>query len=326
LGTVSLVTNNNLAVTGFSTTAFVGSEDTSGDAIVDVTGVQASVVEGDATSSLTATAFPTGVFAELNVPTVGNTTSGVGWGSNGWGEGTWDGGVIYISPVGVATFTAVGITTTTQSTTLTGLGASATLGTVEIDAKATVILTGEAALGVLETGVAVDADSNHGVVGEQATINIGAVSVIAKANIFPAGVEGVGNIGQVDQKTTNFVVTTGVNGEGQIGNATVSAKSITGISDVFGIGRVGNVSVNGSAVVNVTGVVGNTGLGEAEVDAESNVTVTGVVGTISLGSVAIRGKATVILTGVSATGRVARPLVWGLIDTSQNPNWVPIAA
>jgi hypothetical protein len=73
-------------------------------------------------------------------------------------------------------------------------------------------------------------------------------------------------------------------------------------------------------------VLGNTGLGEAEVNADSNVTVTGVAGTIFQGSVAISGKATVILTGVSATGRVARPLVWGLIDTSQNPNWVPIAA
>ena len=326
LGTVSLVTNNNLAVTGFSTTAFVGSEDTSGDAIVDVTGVQASVVEGDARSSLTATASPIGVFAGLNVPTIGNTTSGVGWGSNGWGEGTWDGGVVYVTPVGIAASGTVGATRTTQSVTLSGLSANAVVGDVEIDAKANVILIGERALGVLETGVAVDAGANHGVTGEQATINIGEVSVIAKANIFPAGVESIGAIGQVDQKTTNFVVTTGVSGEGQIGNVIASAKSNTGAAGVSANVRVNSVVVNGSAVAFVTGVVGNTGLGEAEVDAESNVTVTGVAGTISLGSVAISGKATVVLTGVSASGRVARPLVWGLIDTSQNPNWVPIAA
>jgi hypothetical protein len=65
--------------------------------------------------------------------------------------------------------------------------------------------------------------------------------------------------------------------------------------------------------------------------------ITGVAGTISQGSVAIKGNADVILTGVSANGYINYPLVWGLIDTSQNPNysgintaqtpnWVPIAA
>ena len=326
LGTVSLVTNNNLAVTGFATTAFVGSEDTSGDAIVDVTGVQASAVEGDARSSLTGNAYPLGVFAGLNVPTVGNTTTGVGWGSNGWGEGTWDGGVIYVTPVGVAASGTVGATATTQSVTLSGLSASAVVGDVEIDAKATVILTGEAALGVLETGVAIDADSNHGVVGEQATINIGEVSVIAKANIEPTGVQAANDVGTVALRTVNNFFVDGVGASGFIGSTEVDAKAVTGVSDVFGTGQIGTTQVSAKAVVNVTGVLGNTGLGEAEVDADSNANVTGVAGTISLGSVAINGKATVILTGVSATGRVARPLVWGLIDTSQNPNWVPIAA
>ena len=40
-----------------------------------------------------------------------------------------------------------------------------------------VVLTGEAALGAIGDGVAVDAGSNHGVVGEAATINIGSVTV-----------------------------------------------------------------------------------------------------------------------------------------------------
>jgi hypothetical protein len=326
LGVVTLVTNNNIAVTGLSTTAFVGSEDTSGDAIVDVTGVQASVVEGDATSSLTATAFPTGVFAGLNTPTVGDSTSGVGWGSNGWGEGTWDGGVVYVTPVGVAATINIGDERTSQSVTLSGLSANAIVGDVEIDGKATVILTGEAALGLLESGVAIDADSNHGVVGQAATVNIGEVSVIAKANVFPTGIEAVNTLGQVEQKTTNFIITTGVSGQGQLGEAEADAKANTTVIGVSCALSIGNVAVNGDAIVNVTGVLGNTGLGEAEVDAKANVTVTGVAGTISQGSVAINGKATVYLTGVSATGRVARPLVWGLIDTSQNPNWVPIAA
>jgi hypothetical protein len=326
LGTVSLVTNNNLSVTGLSASANVGSEDTSGDAIVDVTGVQASVVEGDARSSLTATAFPIGVTAGLNTPTVGNTTSGVGWGSNGWGEGTWDGGVTYITPVGVAATIDVGSTRTTQSVTLSGLSASCSVSSVEVSGLAWVTLTGERALVLFGSGVAVDADSNHGVVGEAATIDIGEVSVIAKANIFPAGVEGLGVTGTPDQKTTNFVVTTGVGGVGEVGTANASAASVTGVSDVFGIGSIGTTTVAAKAVVNVTGVVGNTGLGEAEVSGDGSVVVTGVAGTISLGSVAISSDANVILTGVSASGFVNYPLVWGIIDTSQTPNWVPIAA
>lgn len=326
LGTVSLVTNNNLAVTGFSTTAFVGSEDTSGDAIVNVTGVQASAVEGDARSSLTANAFPIGVAAGLNTPTVGNTTTGVGWGSNGWGEGTWDGGVIYVTPVGVAASALIGQARQSQSVTLSGLSASCVVNDVETDAKATVVLTGERILVLLEAGVAVDAGANHGVVGEAATIDIGEVTVIAKANVFPTGVEAANDEGAVAVKTVNNVFVTGVEGTGQLGEEEVSAKSNTGVSDVFGIGIIGTSRVSAKAVVNVTGVVGTTGLGEADVSGDGNVIVTGVAGTISLGSIAVSSDANVILTGVSASGYVNYPLVWGLIDTSQTPNWVPIAA
>jgi len=56
------------------------------------------------------------------------------------------------------------------------------------------------------------------------------------------------------------------------------------------------------------------------------VNVTGVVGTIFEGETDESGKAIVTVTGVQAVGRVSRPLVWGLIDTSQTPNWLPIAA
>jgi hypothetical protein len=47
---------------------------------------------------------------------------------------------------------------------------------------------------------------------------------------------------------------------------------------------------------------------------------------MALGEVDESGKAVVQVTGVTAVGRVSRPLVWGLIDTSQTPNWIPIAA
>ena len=85
--------------------------------------------------------------------------------------------------------------------------------------------------------------------------------------------------------------------------------------------------MSGKAIVDVTGVVGAVGLGSVTTQTVNNFAVTGVQGTMALGEVEIQGEAVVILvTGVSATGQVSRPLVWGLIDTGQTPNWLPIAA
>jgi hypothetical protein len=68
------------------------------------------------------------------------------------------------------------------------------------------------------------------------------------------------------------------------------------------------------------------GLGEEGETGDANVTVTGFGLTASLGTVAPTAEAVVYLTGVSARGGVSTPLVWGIIDTSQTPNWTPIAA
>jgi hypothetical protein len=53
------------------------------------------------------------------------------------------------------------------------------------------------------------------------------------------------------------------------------------------------------------------------------------VGTTQLGSETVIAGADVPVTGVVGTGDVGNgrfTLVWGLIDTSQNANWVQIAA
>lgn len=257
-----------------------------------------------------------GIFVTVNVTGVSAETqlgeeegvAGFGWGANSWGEPIGWGGVlsVEVSPTGVE-----------------GLGVT---GTAAIASKATVVLTGEAALGLLETGVAVDADSNHGVVGQQATINIGEVTVKGKGNITLTGVVGVGAIGtaEVDSKAT--VSVTGVSAATGLGEEEIDGDANVNVTRNTGRGAIGSVAVRSKAVVNVTGVAGTVALGQVRQASSNTVLVTGVAGTISQGSVAIKGKATVYLTGVSATGRVARPLVWGLIDTSQNPNWVPIAA
>jgi hypothetical protein len=257
-----------------------------------------------------------GIFVSVNVTGVSaeaqlgeeEGVAGFGWGANGWGEPIGWGGVLSVEVFA------------------TGVEGTGVVGDAQIASKATVVLTGEAALGVLETGVAVDADSNHGVVGQQATINIGEVSVTGKGNISLTGVAGLGVIGIAEADAKAIVNVTGVSATTALGEEEVDGKVRVFPTGVSASGRLGTEEVDGKAIVNVTGVAGTVVLGTVRQATSNTVQVTGVVGTISQGSVAIDGKATVYLTGVSATGRVARPLVWGLIDTSQNPNWVPIAA
>lgn len=280
--------------------------ESSGDIAV-LSGNSAEGSVGEVRFGIFVTVNVTGVSAEVQLGEE-EGVAGFGWGANGWGE-----------PIGWGGVLSVEVSTT-------GVEATSVVGTVEIDAKASVVLVGEAALGVLETGVAVDADSNHGVVGQQATINIGEVEIDAKANLTLTGVIGTGIIGTAIGSAGATANVTGVQGDTALGEDEVDGGANVNVTRNTGRGAIGFATVTGIAVVNVTGVAGTVGLGEVKQASSNTVQVTGVAGTISQGSVAISGKATVYLTGVSATGRVARPLVWGLIDTSQNPNWVPIAA
>ena len=52
--------------------------------------------------------------------------------------------------------------------------------------------------------------------------------------------------------------------------------------------------------------------------------VTGVQAAFTLGSVSVMSDAIVPVTGVQATGYVGNVLVWGLVNTSQTPNWTQI--
>ena len=100
-----------------------------------------------------------------------------------------------------------------------------------------------------------------------------------------------------------------------LGNTAFAQAPISDLGD-------DSVGVN----VAVTGVSVSALLNSVTVDAEASVFVTGVLGTTGLGVVSIDAEATVTLTGVSGTGEIASALVWGIIPTSQDPNWQVIAA
>jgi len=229
--------------------------------------------------------------------------------SLGWSQGTWSGG-----PFGEGGEDAV--------VTLTGIDAFGSIGNNAVSGDAFVSVSGvfaETQLGEEESIAGNGWGAN--------TWGFSGWGGILIADVDVTGVEATTALGVVSEVIGKVnVVLTGVQGDTALGEAEVDGKANVFPSGVSSSGSVGNVTVFGKANINVTGVAGTVVLGQVRQATSNTVMVTGVAGTISQGSVAIDGEATVILTGVSATGRVARPLVWGLIDTSQNPNWVPIAA
>jgi len=81
------------------------------------------------------------------------------------------------------------------------------------------------------------------------------------------------------------------------------------------------VSVEANVEIKSTGGVGSATAGISTVVLPTGVQATGAVGTLT---VALSAVASV--TGVSASVSTSNVLVWSQIDTSQNPNWVEIAA
>jgi len=74
-------------------------------------------------------------------------------------------------------------------------------------------------------------------------------------------------------------------------------------------------------------IKGNATLGTGTI-ARGSVTVfsTGVSTSTAIGTVSISLSADVDVIGVSASVSTSNVLVWSEIDTTQNPNWVEIAA
>lgn len=238
----------------------------------------------------------------------------------GWSEGTWSGG-----PFGEGGQDAVA--------NVTGVIFSGSIGTSVVSAGAIVGVTGVYAVGSL--------GEEEPIVGNGWGANAWGFSGwggILVASVDVIGVEATTALGTVSEVIGKVnVVLTGVQGNTALGEDEIDGDANAVVSGVSASSSVNSVTVFGKAVVNVTGVAGTVSLGQVTQASSNTVQVTGLLGTISLGSVAINGDASVILTGVSASGRVAGPLVWGLIDTSQSsnfsgintsqtPNWVPIAA
>jgi hypothetical protein len=93
----------------------------------------------------------------------------------------------------------------------------------------------------------------------------------------------------------------------------------------------GGVQATTGVAVTVTGLLGTSALGTVSVTAVRNVStsVTGLLGTSALGTVTVTtgGDTSIIVNviGLSGTASLGNVLVWGLVDTTQTPNWTRIA-
>ena len=87
------------------------------------------------------------------------------------------------------------------------------------------------------------------------------------------------------------------------------------------------LSGESKATASVTGVSATATPGTTTTITENIFLVTGVAGTSAAGTASVSGKATVDVTGVSGTCETNDfTLVWGLIDTAQDPKWTRIVA
>lgn len=167
--------------------------------------------------------------------------------------------------------------TTTRTGAIYGIGIYGT--DVYGVSNVSILVDGVQGTCTTDSGVIIEADANHVVIGVTAAGAVGQVGTIGKAVVVPTGVEVTGAIGTTSHIGDALFVLPSVEGTGAIGTATVVAAAVTVL----------NVSVEGTAQVGIVNAQAN-----------ADVAVTGNTATGSIGSVNVFENEVVIPVGVSA--------------------------
>jgi hypothetical protein len=136
-----------------------------------------------------------------------------------------------------------------------------------------------------DSGLVIEADANHVVIGVTSAGAVGQVGTIGTAVVVPTGVEGTGNIGTTSHVGDALIIPTGVEGTGAIGTVTVLAAAVTVLNvSVEGTLQVGTVNARANADVvptgnEVTGSIGSVTVFENELQIPIGVAATLVLGT-----------------------------------------------
>ena len=86
----------------------------------------------------------------------------------------------------------------------------------------------------------------------------------------------------------------------------------------------GSISLVTNNNITVTGFAATTAVGTPTFILVNNVHIDGVAATASVGGVTINAKANLVLSLDGATGGVGVVAIWGIIDSSQVPNYSTI--
>jgi hypothetical protein len=215
---------------------------------------------------------------------------------------------------------------TLANVTLTGVEAAGSLGTAIVSAAEPVPVTGVLATGSVGS-VFAQFGNNVTLTGVAAEAIFDGVGVAAGGSISTEPHENpcLGLVGTVTifSVASVAVTTTGVSASGAVGTVDFQYNANIEVTEPYTIfADLGTVEVAAKTNVTLTGVSASGAVGT--VATGFGYYVTGVSATVSLGGVAISIGANALVTGVQATGSVTTPLVWGVINDNQTPNWVTI--
>jgi len=328
VGTTSAATVNNYFVSGVSATGELGEETPLGNTVwgggtfgadgIGWGGILSQNIEASGLDATGSTGNAT-VIAKASTVTTGNSAAGeIG------------------SVVGRAAANA-------EVFSVTGSGA---LGEEEIDAKATVVTTGvestassgtaagRAGAKATPSGVSATGELGEEVAPDYQTWGgaswggtfLGWGGILSQ-NIEVTGLEATGEIGVDHVQIGGAIVRpTGVSANAEIGTEVARAAANATVTGLSASGALGEEEVDAAANVSVTGIEATASLGSVSVQTANNFQVSSLTARGYLGAEDADAGANAYVIGVSGTGRIARPLVWGEIDTAQNPSWVQIAA
>jgi len=200
-----------------------------------------------------------------------------------------------------------------ESADLTGLAATAAVGTAIASLPDVVAVTGVSATGIVGGNTA-----------EVAGSLFGGLSFAEEP--FAGLAENI----TIDVTTGVNASVTGVEGTGTVGSVAINAAANVSVTGVSSTGEVDSVSVIGGANISPTGIAATGTPGAVTVVQGSGVAVAvnsprlqGQVGVVSPNA-----EVKMFVTGVAGTGQTSGASVvsWNEIIINQDPNWVEIAA
>ena len=255
------------------------------------------------------------------------------------------GGSVNVDVTGVEAIGSVGIGTVVASARAppTGVEATGAVGTVVVYLPTQFSVTGVEATGAVGT-VLTSSAAQTTLTGVEASGAVGTANATVLQNVRPIGVQGSGEVGTPSFSISVAFPVTGVEATGSVGTVGVSIPKQVSVTGLSAANDIGTVTVESKGQVFLTGVAATGAIGDTQQNSAANVTLTGVgaqgaVDTVTtqsayyltgvsatgqIGTVTLVAGCKVFVVGVQAAAVVTTPLVWGVINDNQTPNWVPV--